>query len=142
MPVVEVRALGRKKWLLDDFSVPLPPGEGGDGGRTLRDVITGVVAGEVAAFRERQEAGRFLKALSPAEIDAAAETGKVISGDRDIAPQAVDEGEAVANALTAFEDGIYMVVIDGARVTGLDDEVRLADDSRITFLRLTLLAGG
>ena len=141
MAIVDVRALGRRKKLMDDFSVPLPPGNGSDS-RRLRDVIEGIVRTEVAAFRQRQEARRFLRALSPAEIDAAAAKGKVDSGGSERELQAVDVDEAIANALLAFEDGIYFVIIDGTQIESLDTEVRVVDDSRISFLRLTLLAGG
>ena len=141
MAIVDVRALGRRKKLMDDFSVPLPPGNGSDS-RRLRDVIEGIVHTEVAAFRQRQEASRFLRALSPAEIDAAAAKGKVDSGGSERELQAVDVDEAIANALLAFEDGIYFVIIDGTQIESLDTEVRVVDDSRISFLRLTLLAGG
>ena len=141
MPTVDVRALGRRKKLMDDFSVPLPPGEG-DQSRTLRDLIEQVVRSEVASFRQRQEENKFLRVLSSAQIADAAERGKVLSGGSEVEPQAVDEEDAIAVALQAFEDGIYYVVIDGQQITTLDAEVRATEDSRVTFLRLTLLAGG
>ena len=141
MAVVEVRALGRRKKLLEDFSVPLPPPEDG-GDRTLRDVIAETVRAQVAAFRKRQEDNRFLRALTAEQIEAAAEKGKVLSGGTDIEPQVVDAEGAVANALCAFEDGIYLVAVDGRQVEDLDEAVRVTDETRIAFIRLTLLAGG
>ena len=142
MAVIEVRSLGRRKKLLEDFSVPLAPLDGGGSERTLRDVITQTIRRQVATFRDRQEANRFLRSLTEREIADAAERGKVISGSSDLEPQAVDEDAAVDNALCAFMDGIYLVAVDGQQVEDLDAVVRLEDDSRIAFIRLTLLAGG
>ena len=46
------------------------------------------------------------------------------------------------NALQAFEDGLYLVVIDDVEYRDLEKQVFLKDDSRITFIRLTMLTGG
>ena len=96
----------------------------------------------MASFHQRQEGHRFLRALSSSQIVAAAEQGRVLLGGSETEPQAIDEETAIAGALQAFEDGIYFVVMDEKQITSLDAEVQVDDDSRITFLRLTLLAGG
>jgi hypothetical protein len=49
---------------------------------------------------------------------------------------------AVATALQAFEDGIFLVVIDEQEQRTLDQEVFVQPDSRLTFIRLSMLAGG
>jgi hypothetical protein len=41
----------------------------------------------------------------------------------------------------AFTDGLYLVIIDEVEYRELDAIVRVEPDSRITFLRLTFLAG-
>ncbi|HEX2079106.1 MAG TPA: hypothetical protein VHG08_15385 [Longimicrobium sp.] len=144
MVVVTTRALGRRRPLLDDWSVDLPPGAegGGDGGLTLRELIARVVRAEVAAFRRRQREGALLRVLSGAEIQAGAERGRVVPGGRPAADDvAVDEEEAVAVALTGFLDGLYLVLVDGAEQRDLDAQVYVRPDTRLTFLRLTFLAG-
>ena len=140
--IVSVRALGRRKPLLDDWSVPLPP-EFAQRGEPLllRDLIARIVAAEVAAFRQRQEERQLVRVLSAAQIAEGARRGKVDMGGRDL-DQAVDEAEALATALTAFEDGLYLVLVDGTEQRELDREVFLHAGSRVTFLRLTMLAGG
>jgi hypothetical protein len=140
------KTLGSKKALFEEFSVPLPPDwshrdEGSDGGTTLRAVIDRIVRSEVRAFRRRQTDRQFIRALTAAEIDAAAQRGKVAMGGSDIGVQSVDEEQAVDTALIAFEDGLYLVVIDEVRYRSLDQAVFLTSDSRITFIRLTLLSG-
>ena len=143
--LISGKALGRKKPLFSDWSIPIPPewnDGGGDGGLTLRDLIDRIVRDEVKAFRKRQHDRQFLRALTAAEIDAAAEKGKIQMGESEVGIQAVDEDQAVGTALQAFEDGMYLVVIDDVEQTHLDQQVYLTEDSRITFIRLTLLSGG
>ena len=144
------RALGRKKPLFEDFSVPLPPGvpdDAGGGGLTLRDLLARVVAAEVAAFRKRQERRRLVSVLSPLQIERGVEKGKVDpsgpdpAGERRPDAAGVDEDDAVATALQAFEDGLYLVILDGVEHRELDAQVYLQPDSRLTFIRLTFLAG-
>jgi hypothetical protein len=141
MLTITGKALGRKKPLFADFSVPLPPGTPDGGAATLRDLIGHVVRAEVAAFKDRQQERRLLKALSSTEIDAALEKGKVDMGGHDL-KQDVDVDQAIGVALQAFEDGLYLVVLDEQEKRKLDEQVYLQPDSRITFIRLAMLAGG
>ncbi len=139
---ISTRALGQRKRLLDDWSIPLPPefSEGGEP-QTLRDLIARIVRQEVRQFKDRQKRKRMVQVLSAREIEAGAARGKVDSGGRDW-DQKVDEEEAVRVALEAFEDGLYVVIIDGREYRDLDAQVFLQPESRITFLRLIMLAGG
>jgi hypothetical protein len=139
---VETRLLGRKSRPLDDWSIPTPPPDSFDGGEglTLRALIARVVRVEVQAFERRDRARRFVRVLSHSEITDAAARGKVDPGGR--APSApVDENAAVAAALQGFDDGLYLVILDGIEQRELDRQVYLTDDSRLVFLRLTFLAG-
>ena len=112
------------------------------GGRiTLRDLISHIVRTEVDGFRTRQEEYRVIRTLTARQINDKALKGKVVAGGVDLR-QPVDEGKAVATALQAFEDGLYMVIVDDQQERDLDREVYLHPDSRVTFLRLVMLAGG
>ena len=138
------KALGKRKPLFADWSLPLPPelSEGsGDGGLTLRDLIARVVRAEVAAFKDRQAERRLQRVLSAAEIEEGAASGKVDGGGRPL-DQPVDIDDAVQAAWDACADGIYLVVVDGARHQDLDAQVYLHADSTVTFVRLVMLAGG
>ncbi len=143
--VISTKALGRRKNLLEDFSTPIPPAEpgddGGDGGLTLRDLIERVVVEQVKLFRERQQNRKFIRALTEQQIEEGAAKGKIEMGGRDL-DQQVDTDHAIGNALQAFEDGIYLVSIDGRRYRELDEQVYLQPGSHVTFIRLVLLAGG
>jgi hypothetical protein len=142
MLTISGKALGRKKRLFADWSIPWPPAMQGEGGVSLRELISQIVREEVTAFKERQAEAQLVRALTARQIDTAVEKGKVQMGQSDVPLQEVDEEAAVGTALQAFEDGLYMVVIDEQDQGSLDSQVFLQPDSRITFVRLTLLAGG
>lgn len=143
MVAVSGRALGRKKPLFADWSVPLPPEffDSGDGGRTLRELIAQIVRAEVDAFCLRQERRKLTAVLSATQIEEGAEKGKVDMGGRDL-EQEVDVEAAIATALEAFEDGLYLVVLDGEEQRDLDRQVFVTPESQITFVRLVMMAGG
>ncbi|MCC6149832.1 MAG: hypothetical protein IT461_06245 [Planctomycetes bacterium] len=136
------KVIGKKKPLFADFGVDLPPQfERGDGGVTLRDVLDKIVRAQVAAFKQRQQDRQFIRALTEKQIEQQAARGKVESGQSEIKPQEVDEEQAVGAALQAFEDGLYLVILDGEEQQYLDKQVYLKPESKITFVRLTMLAG-
>jgi hypothetical protein len=142
MLTIAGKALGQRRPLFEDWSIPFPPDLRGEGDRlSVRDLIARVVRAEVHAFRERQEARKLSRVLSASQISEGTARGKVDMGGRDL-DQSVDEDQAVATALQAFEDGLYLVVLDGEELRELDRSVYLTPDSRLTFIRLALLAGG
>ena len=53
----------------------------------------------------------------------------------------VDPEQAVATALQGFEDGLYLVMIDGVEQRDLNASVFVTDASQLVFIRLTFLAG-
>lgn len=142
MITISGKTIGKKQPLFADWSIPFPPDldEGGDR-LTLRDLITRVVRGEVEAFRQRQQERQLVRALTASQVDEGVRKGKVDMGGRTL-KQPVDEEDAVAVALQAFEDGLYLVILDGEEQSELDREVNLQPDSRVTFVRLVMLAGG
>jgi hypothetical protein len=135
---ISCKALGRKKPLFADFSIPAPPliGE-----ITLRMLLEHVVRQEVAAFQARQADRRLLQALSATQIEEGLAQGKVSTGGSTL-DQKVDVEQAVATVIEAFQDGLFLVVLDEAEVKELDTKVTLTESSRLTFVRLALLAGG
>lgn len=142
MLTISGKTVGRKKPLFADWSVPPPPELGDGGSLTLRDLIGHVVRSEVAAFQERQKDRLNLRILSQKEIEQGAEKGKIEMGGSEVAPQKVDPEEAVGVALEAFEDGLYLVIVDEEEKRELDGQVFVQPDSKIAFVRLAMLAGG
>jgi hypothetical protein len=137
---ISARALGKRKPLVPDWQVPWPPEEGGGESLTLRDLITRVVHHEVQVFEKRQEERKLVRILTEREIESGLERGRVDSGGRD-PRQKVDPDEAVGTALQAFEDGLYLVVLDEEEQRDLEKQVFLRPDSKLIFIRLSMLAG-
>ena len=126
--------------ILGDFDVPPLPDLHDDGELLLRDLIEHVVRCQVRQFNQRQNRQRFDLVLSAATIEHAAELGKVDPAGKSDRAQA-DADEAVAAALMAFEDGLFLVIIDEVERRSLEEPVYLSPNSRLVFLRLTFLAG-
>ena len=42
----------------------------------------------------------------------------------------------------SFEDGLFLVIVDGQEQRSLDAQVYVQPDSRVAFVRLVMLAGG
>jgi hypothetical protein len=142
MPVLTIsaRAMGKRKPLVPDWQIPWPPDEGGGEALTLRELITRIVHNEVQTFEKRQEERKLIRILTEREIESGLEKGRVDSGGRDL-HQKVNADEAVGTALQAFEDGLYLVFLDEEEQRDLDKQVFLRPDSKLTFVRLTMLAG-
>ena len=136
------KSLGSKRKLFSDFSIPIDPDWSGDEGVTLRELIVATVSQQVSAYEKRQADRRFIRALTAKEISAGLKRGKIDSGGSEIEPIKIDLTEALATALEAFSDGLYLVSVDGEDKRDLDSQLFISDDSTIAFIRLTLLAGG
>ena len=139
---IETRIVGRRSKPLDGWAVRPPPGADEDGGEglTLRRLIARIVLAEVSAFTRRENARRLLRVLSEREIADGTQRGRVDPGGRPPTGP-VDADAAVAAALQGFEDGLYLVILDGVEQRDLDSQVYPTPESRLVFLRLTFLAG-
>lgn len=144
MPAVAVETwtLAAKRRLLDRWSVPIEPRPEDRVGDplTLRDLITRIVHREVDGFDRRQKARELVRVLSSREIEVRAASGRVDPGGRP-AGKCVNVDDAVTAVMTAFEDGLFLVLLDDIEQKDLDVAVHLTDDSRLAFVRLTFLAG-
>lgn len=138
MVTVDAKVLGQKKSLLDGVKIPLDLA----GRVTLQDLITRIVIDQVEAFHQRQDERRLIRFLSAQQIADGAARGKIEMGGSEVATQTIDDQAAVANALQAFRDGIYLAFVNGQQVQQLDTQVQLQPDTRVSFVRLVMLAGG
>jgi hypothetical protein len=139
---ISARAMGKRKSLVPDWQVPWPPEEHDSGEPlTLRQLITRIVFQEVEAFKSRQEAKRFVRILTEQQIEAGLTKGRVDAGGRNLKQEVIPE-EVVATALRAFEDGLFLVILDGEEQRELDRQIFLQADSHVVFVRMVMLAGG
>jgi hypothetical protein len=141
MITISGKTLGQKKPLFADWSIPFPPELGDGGAITLRDLIGRVVRAEAEAFNRRQKEAQLVHALTARDIEKGAAKGKIDAGGRE-SRQEADVEDAIGTALQAFEDGLYLVVLDGTEQRDLDAQVFLQPDSQVAFVRLAMLAGG
>jgi hypothetical protein len=112
MLTISARVMGKRKPLVPDWQVPWPPEEQDSGEpQTLRQLIPRIVIQEVEAFKERQDAKQLVRILTEQQIEAGLAKGRVDAGGRDL-HQSIKPEEAVATALQAFEDGLYLVILD------------------------------
>ena len=88
---------------------------------------------------ESQNAETLEKQLED-RIQAGAQAGKVTYGDP-MDDRKADAEKAVLNALQCFDDGIVALFADGVRYTRREEQIPLKDQSEVTFVRLTFLAG-
>lgn len=118
---------------------------------TVAELIRRTVEEQVRELRVRQyldleQARRALdrQYLTAEEIVAQAERGAIRPRPprRALHPRQVDPAAEVERALRAFEAGAYLILVDGQRVERLDEEVRFAPGTTVTFLRLMPLVGG
>ncbi len=139
---IGAKITGAKKPFLKDREIELPreiaaPGSTAD----LGTLIGAIVREEVSSFHKRRQERKLVGILSREEIYDALETGKVAMGGQDT-EQIIDPEKAVANALEAFEDGLYFVFIDGKQYCRLKDPVVLKEAGNVMFIRLISLSGG
>lgn len=108
---------------------------------TLRELITQTVATCVSAFNERIRAGaNGAKPLSETKIEDMAQVGKIAFGIS-YGNKEQDSEKAAANALQAFEDGLYRVFLNDTELEDLSGELKVSENDCLTFIRLTMLAG-
>ena len=132
---IEVKVVGSPAEIVDrEFT---PPGAD----TTLRALLGELVAAEVADYEQRRTQQQLLHVLTDRDIAAGAAAGKIASGGRNV-PAAPPVVVALARAVEAFGDGLFLAVLDGAQLNDLDAPVTVGPASRLRLVRLVALAGG
>ena len=107
---------------------------------TVEDFLTETVRQCVREYNARKDAGEILRLFSAEELEDKAAGGKVAYGGP-MDDRKADEEKAVATALQCFDDGMAALFADGVRYTERKEILPLRDQSEVTFVRLTFLAG-
>lgn len=108
--------------------------------KTLADLLRAVVTKEVDRFNEARESPKLFAFLTPAQIQEQSADGKIGFGalaNRELA----DQDAAIATALQAHTDGVFLVFVDDEEIRSLDAAITLETGTVVTFLRLTFLTG-
>jgi len=107
---------------------------------TVKELIMETVSVCVRDYNERMENQELLTALSDAEMEDQAESGKISFGVN-YGNKKADLQEAQRNALQCFEDGIFRIYLGAEELKKPEDSISLEADSELTFIRLTMLSG-
>ena len=140
--IISAKQLGRKKASIEDWDYHPPEDvlDPGDGGLTLRELLTRITQDEVVAYNQRQKKQQLTRVLTHREIADQSRKGKISTGGlEEILP--ADADEAVAETLQAFEDGLYLVFLDEVEQSNLDAQVYVSPESTLVFVKLTFLTG-
>lgn len=130
---LQLKRLGKKKVKTAVFPVEKHP-------ETLSDLIEQCVISEVKRYNNERTEMVLSPFLTPAEIQEKSEEGKVGFGDISNTTPA-DRDKAIENAMLAFKDGLFLVFVDDEEITAPDQPLQLSQNSTITFIRMTFLAG-
>lgn len=131
---IRVKAAGKRKDVLTSVPREIPPVG------SLRELLTVLVRQEVESVNRRDTEAQLTAWLTPEQLDAEAETGKVGFG-RLWSDRKADTEKAVANAIQCFEDGIVRVFMGDTELTEPDAPLSVPEGAEFTFIRLTFLAG-
>lgn len=107
---------------------------------TVEEFLTETVRRNVREYNEKKDAGEILRLFTAEALEDMASAGKVSYGDP-MDDRKADEEKAVVNALQCFDDGIVALFADGVRYQKREERLPLKDQSEVTFIRLTFLAG-
>ena len=104
-----------------------------------KSLIEYVVRKNVKDYNDKLVDVRMLPYLTSEEIENSAVTGKTGFGERRNENNQNPE-DAVKNALTCFDDGIFRLFINDEECKG-DGGIHLKEGDEVTFIRLTMLSG-
>ena len=132
---VNVKQLGKRRNAVENKEVLLDAVPG-----TVAELIVAIVIRQVEEYNERLEQNDLLKYLTDEEIKDRATTGKV-SFEFNYNGLPADTEKAVRNAMQSFEDGIFRVFLNEEELESSDQIIHLKEEDKLTFIRLTMLAG-
>ena len=132
---INVKGASRSKAAIAQMICEYP-----EGPMTVEEFLSETVRQNVRAYNERKDAGEILRLFSAEALENKAASGKVAYGDP-MDRRKAEEGGAVRNALQCFDDGMVALFADGRRYSSREEILPLKEQSEVTFVRLTFLAG-
>ncbi len=108
--------------------------------KTLRELIYECVYSCVQTYNDLLDSNGNPEPLSDRNVENMADIGKIAFGINYNGKPA-EPYTSYQNAITCYEDGLFRVFLDGEELTELDAPITVAENSVITFIRLTMFAG-
>ncbi len=133
--LINIKQLGKRKSKINQqkFHLENKPD-------TVEELIRECVSTCVKDYNERFEKGDNPEPLSNEQIEDMSEIGKIAFG-LNYGDKKADEDKAIADALLAYEDGLYRIFIGTDEVGDIDCKISLKEDDEVTFIRLVMLSG-
>jgi hypothetical protein len=131
---VLVKSIGNRRPILETKTIELP-----DNIKTPEELIEQIVRLDVRRYNEIDTDSPLLKYLTDPEIEDQAAVGKIGFNDRKNS-QNQDEEKAVRQALQAFEDGLFLLLVNSTAAK-VGEKIKLQSGDALIFIRLSLLAG-
>lgn len=102
---------------------------------TVRELIRSRVYQEVKDFNTQQP--EFFRGLvQPTE------TEHTLNGYKLRKPRKIDWEIQFTQAMTAFQSNGFIILVDDEQMTELEEEITIAPDTSVTFMKLVPLVGG
>lgn len=102
---------------------------------TVRELIRSRVYQEVKDFNAQQPEF-FIGLVQPTE------TEQTLNGFKLRKPRKISWEEQFDKAVTAFQSNGFIILVNDEQVTELDEEITIAPDTSVTFMKLVPLVGG
>ena len=103
---------------------------------TVRELIRSRVFQEVKDHNAKQNQAEFQGLVQPTDAE------RTLNGFRLKKARQIDWKEQFEKAVEAFENNQVLILVNDRQTESLDEEIEVAADTSIAFLRLTLLVGG
>ncbi len=103
---------------------------------TVRELIRSRVYQEVKDHNTKRNLSEFQGLVQPTDAE------RTLNGYRLKHPRQVDWKQQFETALRAFEQNQILVLVNEQQMESLDDEIEIAPETSVSFLRLTPLVGG
>jgi hypothetical protein len=102
---------------------------------TVRELIRSRVYQEVQDYN-RQQPQVYRGLVQPTDAE------RTLNGFKLKKPRQIDWKQQYDKAVEAFEQNQIVILVDDKQVDSLDDEIVIGPETRVSFLRLTMLVGG
>jgi len=132
---IKLKSAGKRRPALNNIPYTLP-----DGIASLRQLIETIVRQEVDEYNNRRTEKMLVPFLTEIEISDQNTVGKIGFG-RLYSDKKANLEKAIETALQGFEDGLFRVMLGETEATELDKPLEIHEDTTLTFIRLTFLAG-
>lgn len=103
---------------------------------TVRELIRSRVFQEVKDHNAKQNQAEFQGLVQPTD------TERTLNGFRLKKARQIDWKQQFEKAVQAFENNQVLILVNDRQTESLEEEIEVATDTSIAFLRLTLLVGG